>query len=1402
MKLRYMEGLFHTYSGLFLVVVNPYKFFPIYSEDMINIYKGKTRDKVAPHIFAMADDAYREMLQTQRNQSMLITGESGAGKTENTKKVIQYLTGIAGRSGDDAGILTEQLLEFNPILEAFGNAKTIKNNNSSRFGKFIELQFNKGGQIAGANTRIYLLETSRVVGQAATERNFHIFYQMFHLSEEKKQQLNLTRPEDYNILNKSGCTTVDHMDDKEELDHSLKALQVLHVDESELDGLLEAMSAILHLGNLPFEANDSRGNAVLKDKKELQFAADHLGVDVKQLEQALLRPSFQIPGQDRVHKELNLQQAISSRDALSKALYGSLFLWVVRKINQVISHTSEQHTFIGVLDISGFEIFKVNSFEQLCINYTNEKLQQFFNHHMFTLEQEEYEREGIDWKFVDYGMDSQYTIDLIDKEPNGILCILDDQSVFPDADDTSFTKRCHETHKHHKSFRKPRFDGLTFKIMHYAGAVDYQTESWIEKNKDPLEDDLKTVCRNSRREFVRSLFDSALIKSNMPVASGTPSSGRKKGKAAAFNFVSRQHRDQLSHLMNTLRSTYPHFVRCIIPNLQKKQKLINDHLVLEQLACNGVLEGIRIARMGWPNRIKYADFVRRYYLLKPGTDAKAAQPKVVTEELVAFLAKNHPETVKTESIRSGRTKVFFRAGQLAEIEHLREDFIGKMIVSVQAASRAFLARREYNKFREQDIAAKTIQRNVRAWISLQNSLWYKLFVTARPFIKKVDLREKIEKLRQKKTALEKQLADLNAESVELTKQLQELEQKITQAADEMKAFNKQLFELEEEKENLQDEQESLGRKKIELEEGNQEESQTAQDLEENISSLKVAIGAAEQELEGLNKSADELGEKKSDLAKDRNEWLDKLDEIEIEVEGLVDKESKLRRELGNTEDQGSDAANVADTLRAKVQNVERSLAETQSQLEDVSAKRKALDSSKADLDAELAKSESELTALKNSIDKHKSDARKKKVALQGLKEQKEGAAAKVTALERANKDARSRTQDLEEELEDLYDLQRKQKEAESQAESLELAQGSAKKSLGIVNDQVKQLETQKEEALVRLDEAEATNGRLKQERSTKVAELEQQLDAEKERAAQEKRKLNRKATQLQDEAAEAANNTGANEEDIKALKDQLETANAQLEALDAAKDEADKKTGESKAESDQQKADLEAVDEENAALEGRNRSLKDELTAAQREADNEERARSLVEAENRRLLAEISDLTRKTKATAGGHKKELALHHQKENASLKGEMSELEDENNELRQAVRDAKEELNKILRQSAFEVSAQDRLTTGADEMKKFAMMREMANSELISMLTSSYENEKANLEAEIADFEARNKVLEDALTGKSNRYSAKKKSAEPATSEEAAEEDVEEAATADDAEVADVAEVADEDSETAED
>merc|ERR1719419_559994 len=567
-KERYYSGLIYTYSGLFCVVVNPYKRLPIYTEKIIEIYKGKKRHEVPPHVFAITDIAYRSMLQDREDQSILCTGESGAGKTENTKKVIQYLAYVAASkpkssshlpSTNDGslsfGELEQQLLKANPILEAFGNAKTVKNDNSSRFGKFVRINFDASGYIAGANIETYLLEKARIIRQAGDERSFHIFYQLLMgASKEFKSQMLLDDAKNYTFMTAGGLR-VPGIDDVEEFTSTQNAMKVMGISDEDMTSIWRVISASLLFGNMEFKQERNTDQATLPDNTVAQKVAHLLGIQVTDLTKAFLKPRIKV-GRDYVTKAQTKEQVEFAVEAISKATYERLFKWIVTRINRSLDRTKRQGaSFIGILDIAGFEIFDLNSFEQLCINYTNEKLQQLFNHTMFILEQEEYQREGIEWKFIDFGLDLQPTIDLIEKpaSPPGILALLDEECWFPKATDKSFVEKVLQEQGTHPKFFKPKKlkDEADFCIIHYAGKVDYKADEWLMKNMDPLNDDVATLLNQSTDKFVSELWkdvDRIVGLDQVAGMNETAFGAAYKTKKGMFRTVGQLYKEQLSKL--------------------------------------------------------------------------------------------------------------------------------------------------------------------------------------------------------------------------------------------------------------------------------------------------------------------------------------------------------------------------------------------------------------------------------------------------------------------------------------------------------------------------------------------------------------------------------------------------------------------------------------------------------------------------------------------------------------------------------------------------------------------------------------------------------------------------------------------------------------------------------------
>ncbi|ULT86008.1 hypothetical protein L3Y34_006002 [Caenorhabditis briggsae] len=713
LRQRYYSMMIYTYSGLFCVVINPYKRLPIYSESVCQMYLGKRRNEMPPHLFAVSDEAYRNMTNDKENQSMLITGESGAGKTENTKKVISYfaMVGASQQSKkekskkDKAQVsLEDQIVQTNPVLEAFGNAKTVRNNNSSRFGKFIRIHFNQGGKVAGADIEHYLLEKSRVIKQAPGERSYHIFYQIYSDAVKGlREKLFLTRPiKEYTFVSQAEVT-IDGVDDKEEMLITDEAFDIMKFTATEKSELFAITAGIMHMGELKFKQRPREEQAELEDGKEGELACKLYCVEAEKFVGALLKPRVKV-GTEWVNKGQNLDQVNWAVGALAKALFARMFKWLITRCNKTLdAQDLSRDFFIGVLDIAGFEIFDLNSFEQLWINFVNEKLQQFFNHHMFVLEQEEYKREGIQWEFIDFGLDLQACIELIEK-PLGIVSMLDEECIVPKATDLTLASKLNDQHLgKHPNFQKPRPPKgkqaeAHLAIVHYAGTVRYNVKGWLEKNKDPLNDTAVTVLKgNKGNQLMADLWADYSTQEDVAAAAkeGKKAVGKKKGKSASFMTVSMMYRESLNKLMHMLHQTHPHFIRCIIPNEMKKSGMIDANLVLNQLTCNGVLEGIRICRKGFPNRMPFLDFKQRYAVLAADAAKSGKDPKDAGEKISAALIKDG--SLKPEEFQCGLTKVFFKAGVLAHLEELRDEALGKIMAKFQCACRHYLAQCEYKR---------------------------------------------------------------------------------------------------------------------------------------------------------------------------------------------------------------------------------------------------------------------------------------------------------------------------------------------------------------------------------------------------------------------------------------------------------------------------------------------------------------------------------------------------------------------------------------------------------------------------------------------------------------------------------------------------------------------------------
>uniref|UniRef100_A0A2K5HMQ5 Unconventional myosin-VIIa n=1 Tax=Colobus angolensis palliatus TaxID=336983 RepID=A0A2K5HMQ5_COLAP len=693
--IRYRDHLIYTYTGSILVAVNPYQLLSIYSPEHIRQYTNKKIGEMPPHIFAIADNCYFNMKRNSRDQCCIISGESGAGKTESTKLILQFLAAISGQHS----WIEQQVLEATPILEAFGNAKTIRNDNSSRFGKYIDIHFNKRGAIEGAKIEQYLLEKSRVCRQAPDERNYHVFYCMLEgMSEDQKKKLGLGQASDYNYLAMGNCVTCEGRVDSQEYANIRSAMKVLMFTDTENWEISKLLAAILHLGNLQYEARtfENLDACEVLFSPSLATAASLLEVNPPDLMSCLTSRTLITRG-ETVSTPLSREQALDVRDAFVKGIYGRLFVWIVDKINAAIYKPPSQDVknsrrSIGLLDIFGFENFAVNSFEQLCINFANEHLQQFFVRHVFKLEQEEYDLESIDWLHIEF-TDNQDALDMIANKPMNIISLIDEESKFPKGTDTTMLHKLNFQHKLNANYIPPKNNHETqFGINHFAGVVYYETQGFLEKNRDTLHGDIIQLVHSSRNKFIKQIFQA-------DVAMGAET--RKRSPT-----LSSQFKRSLELLMRTLGACQPFFVRCIKPNEFKKPMLFDRHLCVRQLRYSGMMETIRIRRAGYPIRYSFVEFVERYRVLLPGVKPayKQGDLRGTCQRMAETVLGTHDDW------QIGKTKIFLKDHHDMLLEVERDKAITDRVILLQKVIRGFKDRSNFLKLKN---AATLIQRHWR-----------------------------------------------------------------------------------------------------------------------------------------------------------------------------------------------------------------------------------------------------------------------------------------------------------------------------------------------------------------------------------------------------------------------------------------------------------------------------------------------------------------------------------------------------------------------------------------------------------------------------------------------------------------------------------------------------------------
>merc|ERR1712226_1173078 len=959
LKTRYQAKMIHTYSGLFVVVVNPYKRYPIYTHRVCKIYLGKRRNEVPPHLWAIAEAAYRNMLQNKKDNAMLITGESGAGKTENTKKVITYLAMVATGGGakkvEKKVSLEDQIVATNPILESYGNAKTARNDNSSRFGKFIRIHFTASGKLCGCDIVSYLLEKSRITEQQEVERSYHIFYQLLQpygdgICEGGLRAKCHTSDDIYDYIYVSqGKTKVESIDDNEELEYTEDAFNVLGFNEEEKFSCYMLTAGVMTCGGIEFKTKGRDDQAECEQVGPDTFPGKVAGafcVDAYQMIKAFCKPRIKV-GTEWVIKGQTCEQSTMAVGGIGRAIYDRVFKWLIEKCNNtLIDKSMKKVNFCAVLDIAGFEIFEYNGYEQISINFVNEKLQQFFNHHMFVVEQELYQAEGFDVAMVDFGMDLQAAIIMFEK-PMGIWAILEEESLFPKATDKSFEDKLKSQHLGKSPpFAKPQSKtdkNAHFAIVHYAGTVSYNVTGWLEKNKDPVNDTVVDLMKKASNELLVHLW------ADHPGQSAPPEEGKKKKKkGGGGKTVSSVYLVQLNSLMTTLHSTEPHFIRCLVPNNHKQPGMVEPPLIMHQLTCNGVWEGIRICMRGFPNRILYPDMKSRYAILAAGK----VDSKTELKEASKIILQN-TEGFDAEKYRIGKTKVFFRAGALALLEEKRDDIVTLLIRKLQGQIRGHMRRKDYNKRKQQREFIQVIQRNFRKYIQSRDWPWFIIIQKTRPLIGLANPEEELRILEEKATVAWGHYQ----ENMNTKAKLQE----------ENNAFSAEINAL---REKMREEQGDLGAYQEKQAKVSAQKADLEVQLEENTTKLerlereKASAGDGKKAIEReINNVRQDQADAQSKLAKSKQE----KDKLEVILRGLneevvhqdaaITKMNKEKKHLSDTMAKATEEMNTnqekLDYLNGIKAKLEKTLDQMDSAVEQEKRNKSNAEKEKRKLEGEL-----------------------------------------------------------------------------------------------------------------------------------------------------------------------------------------------------------------------------------------------------------------------------------------------------------------------------------------------------------------------------------------------------------------------------------------------------------------
>ncbi|TNN00172.1 hypothetical protein fugu_011418 [Takifugu bimaculatus] len=954
-------------ESIILVAVNPYKQLPIYGDAIIHAYSGQNMGDMDPHIFAVAEEAYKQMARNHKNQSIIVSGESGAGKTVSARYAMRYFA-VVSKSGSKARV-EDKVLASNPITEAIGNAKTTRNDNSSRFGKYTEISFDRRYRITGANMRTYLLEKSRVVFQADSERNYHIFYQLCSSADLPEfKHLQLLSAEQFQYTCMGGEVTIEGVDDRKDMGDTRRTFTLLGFKEDFQSDVFKVLAAILHLGNVEIRDSGGDGSSISLADPHLALFCQLLAVKAEALVRWLCHRRIVLAAETLVKPEPK-KRAVNARDALAKQMYAHLFDCIISRINRALQAPGKQHAFIGVLDIYGFETFDVNSFEQFCINYANEKLQQQFNlvraragrdppangsfetfprsvvfQHVFKLEQEEYMKEDIPWTLIDF-YDNQPVIHLIEAKM-GILDLLDEECLFPQGTDQSWLLKLFSYLEASPLFEKPRLSNEAFVIQHFADKVEYQCKGFLEKNRDTLYEELVEIMRASEFPFLADFFQEEEQQNTVngrgvkvrPARPGVKPSNRQLKTSVGDKF-----RSSLSLLMVTLNATTPHYVRCIKPNDEKLPFEYDSRRVVQQLRACGVLETIRISAQSYPSRWTYIEFYSRYSILMSQQEADLSDKKQTCKNVLQRVIQD------PNQYKFGRTKIFFRAGQVAYLEKLRLDRLRRACVTIQKHVRGWSQRRKFLRLRAAAIILQEYirgKRTIRWWRSRKRWFcrstrgrgWYggdfrpcvRLVLNVQLSYRVQQLRKKIEeKNRENRGLMERLTSEANARS-QAVDRLQGLEAKLEKLTNEKASLEAREAKAKEDANltitQLHEEIDSWRLEKQSLEKRFEESTSLAN---ENFDHLKRTL-TEEREYEARLRKITE-----------NNIEILKLDH-EKEVETLKEEAKRLKEEIISLQRQNEEGEQLNSDLQEQISqltkqvktipDLHRDLAKLQNQL--------------------------------------------------------------------------------------------------------------------------------------------------------------------------------------------------------------------------------------------------------------------------------------------------------------------------------------------------------------------------------------------------------------------------------------------------------------------------------------